>query len=50
MIFLSFYIAESKCEEWKEEAFYGRPWAIVSIATPLQWSMQWDMSPRGFKG
>jgi len=23
--FLSFYIVVSKCEEWKEEAFYGRP-------------------------
>jgi len=34
--FISFYIVVSKCEEWKEEAFYGRPRAKVSIVTPLQ--------------
>jgi len=31
--FLSFYIVVSKCKEWKEKAFNGRPRATVSIAT-----------------
>jgi len=28
----------------KRKHFYGRPRAIVSIATPLQWSMRWDIT------
>jgi len=28
--FLSFYIVVSECEEWKEEAFYGRPRATIT--------------------
>jgi len=42
--FLSFYIVVSKCEEWRKKHLYGLPWAAVSIATPLQWSMQWDIT------
>jgi len=42
--FLSFRIVVSKCEEWKEEAFFGRPWATVIIATPLRSSMWWDIT------
>jgi len=41
---LLFYIVVSKCEEWKEKAFYGRLRATVSIATPLQWSMRWGIT------
>jgi len=28
--FLSFYIVVSNCNEWKEQAFYGRPWVTVT--------------------
>jgi len=41
--FLSFYIVVSKCEEWKE-AYLGRPRSTVSISTPLQWTMRWDIT------
>jgi len=42
--FLSFYTVVSKCEDWKEEHFNGLSRATVSIATPLQWSMRWDIT------
>jgi len=42
--FLSFHIVVSKCEEWKEEAFLWSARVTVSIATPLQWSMRWDIT------
>jgi len=36
MIFFSFHIVASKCEEWKEKAFLCRARVTVNIATPLQ--------------
>jgi len=42
--FLSFYIALSKCEEWKEEAFLWSAPGDINIATPLQLSMRWDIT------
>jgi len=38
--FLSFYIV---VRSGKKKHFYGRPRVTVSIATPLQWSMRWDI-------
>jgi len=37
----SFYIVASKCEEGKEKAFL---WAALNIATPVQYSMRWDIT------
>jgi len=42
--FLSFYIAASKCEEWKEGAFLWSAPGDINIATPLQLSMRWDIT------
>jgi len=42
--FLSFHIVVRECEEWKVEALYGRLRATVSMATPLQWSMRWNIT------
>jgi len=41
--FLSFYIVVSNVRSGKTKHFYGRSRATVSIATPQQWSMQWDI-------
>jgi len=41
---LSFYIVVSKCEEWKEEGFLWSAPGDINIATPLQWSMRWDIT------
>jgi len=42
--FLSFYVVLSKCEEWKEKAFLWSAPGDISIATPLQQSMRWDIT------
>jgi len=42
--FLSFCIVVSKCVEWKEEAFLWLARATVIIATPLPWSMRWNIT------
>jgi len=42
--FFSFYIIVSKCEEWKEKAFLWSAPGDINIATPLQYSMRWDIT------
>jgi len=42
--FLSFYIVVSKCDEWKDKAFLWSAPGDINIATPLQYSMWWDMT------
>ena len=42
--FLSFYIVVSKREEWKVEALLWSAPGDINIATPLQWSMQGDIT------
>jgi len=36
--FLSFYIVVSKCEEWKEEAFCGRPRETLILLRHCSWA------------
>jgi len=46
--FLSFYVVVSKCEEWKEEAFFGRPRATLTSLSHCSWACG-GILPRWFK-
>ena len=42
--FLSFYIVVSKCEEWKEEAFYGQPRVTHRYATAVEHAVRYYLA------